>query len=141
MAVDLFDYFFAYFLLIGRELGQQLVYPPMEAYEVHLAEVGNVLAVDEIVERNLVEAAAVAFGAHHLAVELLYPFLCAGREFAVGHLLQVFDDATVLDEVVVGGVDEFGGYAHVAGAALQYLVDGLVGDVADRGVEVAVVGF
>ena len=78
VAVDLLDYLFADFLLVGIELRRQVIDPLVEAVEVHLAELGNVLAVDEVMESHFIESPAVALGACYLAVELLHPLFCAG---------------------------------------------------------------
>jgi hypothetical protein len=95
----------------------------VEGADVHAAEVGDVLAVDEEVERLAVEASASAFGACGAAEPLAAPFLGA-RRCVVGLLhLDVFEYAFVGEEVVGGGEGGVGDLEPLVGA-VEYVGEG-----------------
>ena len=126
----LFENLGRYLLLAGRQLW--VGKPGVELLDVHIGQLGDVLVADAEMQGFAVEACSVAVGAYVGLRELFGPFLCRGAGIAVLHHLDVFHEAVIGDVVVVGGVSRGSGYAQAFGATVENLVDGLVGNVAQR---------
>ena len=117
--------------LLAVEVWLHIVEPLSQLHDVHRGEFRDVLVPDAVGEGLSVEPLSVALGALALGHELVCPLLCCCRLVVVDHVAQVFDDAVEGDEIVAGGVDDVFVDAYVLQRAVEYLADGVVGELGD----------
>ena len=105
---------------------------PLQQFgDVETRELGYVFAVDEEMQGLFVEAVAVALGAHEPRVEFTAPFLGFGAGILTLLHLDVFHKSLV-GEKIVGNLLCLRLYLQPLGRAVEYIGDGLLGEVFHR---------
>ena len=144
----LFENLCRYLSLLVVEVFPHLIEPLAQFAEVHSRQLGDVLVPHLIRQCLAVEALAVAFRTLALGQKLLGPLLrtqrrpTARRRRAVVIVhdgAQILDDTVVVDEIVAGGVYQILVDAYRLNGAIEYLVEGIVRDVLNGCLQVAVV--
>ena len=138
---EFLQYLGRYLTLVVVEVPVQGHEPFVEFAQIHLCQLGNVLAGNEEVQGLLSEALAVTFGTLCCTVELVGPLLCRCAHVRVQHLSDVLHEAVVIGEIVARGACHGGRYAETLWTAVQYLVHGLARQLPYGGVQCGVVPF
>ena len=115
--------------------------PLVEFAQVHLCQLGNVLAGNEEVQGLLSEALTVAIGALCTTVELVGPFLCRSAHVGVKHLTDILYKTVVVCKVIARCASHGGRYAKTLGTAVQYLVHCLARQLSYWRVQCGIVAF
>ena len=137
----LFQYLCGYLTLLVVKVFLDVVEPLAQLGDIHISQLGNVLVPNPVRQCLAVQPLTVAFRALGLGQELVGPLL-SGRGVVVLHdLTQVFDDAVECHKVVTRRVYQFLIDAHILQRSVEYLLQGLVGDVGNRGLQRTVKPF
>ena len=137
---NLLQYLSGNALLPFVQLRRQLVHPLGQVGDCHCAHLGNVLAVDEVMERLIVQTLSVAVGTGLHRAERLSPAAFLGRSIVTRGVLQILHQALIGHGHHRVAHRLFRHVVRLSGAA-QHSLDGILGQGADGVVECAVVGL
>ena len=117
------------------EVGFGFIEPLVELPDVEFCHLRDILVVNTVGERFLIEPSAVAFGTGLYAHELFCPFLRFLAVVALDGCLKVFHHSVEADKIVARCVYHLFLYPYLLELAVEYVVESVVGQFRHWGLE------
>ena len=126
-------------LLLLIQLRLHLLHPVVEFADIHGGQLGDVLIQQAVRERFAVEPLPATLGAGRGTGKLFGPLLCRGRGLLLLEQRDVLGHSVKGGEVVARGANQLALDLDALFAAVEHIVNRLIGQLADRGLERSII--